>query len=220
MRQIEAYLQNVRGVDITLRWVPYDDFAELYQAVRDGRGGVIGLAGTTVTEQRQREVKFVGTFFSNRPVLVTHNSVPQLGSRAELPKRLAGFTALALRGTTLEARLRRLQSEGWTDLRIEVIPTLDAVVERLARDPRTFAYLDLNMFWVARKNRLPLSRHTVADEPPEDLAFIAPLGSDSAEPLAAFFAANGGYRNSRPYRQLMIKHLGIELRDLLDTGSR
>jgi ABC-type amino acid transport substrate-binding protein len=220
MRQIQGYLKNVRGVDVTARWVPYADFGELYQAVRGGRGGVIGLAGTTVTEARKHEVAFVGSFFSNRPVLVTHSSVPPLASRAELPTRLAGFTALALNGTTLEALARRLQAEGWPDLEIEVIPTIDQLVERLTRDPRTFAYLDLNMFWIARKNQLPVTRHTVADGPPEDLAFIAPLGSDWAEPLSAFFDANGGYRNSRPYRQLMIKHLGIELRDLLDTGAR
>jgi putative glutamine transport system substrate-binding protein len=219
MRQLEAYLRNVRGVDLTIRWIPYGDFADFYQAVRTGRGGVIGLAGTTITEARKREVAFAPSFFSNRAVLVTHSSVPQLPGRDAIPARLAGFTALALNGTTLEARLRALQAAGWSDLEIEVFEALGPLVERLVRDPKTFAYLDLNMYWLARKNQQPLTRHTAADEPPEDLAYIVPLGSDWVTPMAEFFSANGGYRNSRAYRQLMIKHLGIDLRDLLDTGA-
>jgi putative glutamine transport system substrate-binding protein len=219
LRQFEAYLKNVRGIDLTLRWLPYGDFADLYAAVRTGRGGVIGLAGVTVTEARRREVAFVPSIFANRAVLVTHSSVPQLPSRAAIPTQLAGFKALALNGTTLEARLRQLAADGWPDLEIEVFESIPAIVERLARDPKTFAYLDLNMFWQARQDKLAVIRHSAADEPAEDLAYILPLGSDWVQPISEFYAAGGGYRNSRAYRQLMIKHLGVDLRELLDTDS-
>jgi ABC-type amino acid transport substrate-binding protein len=219
MRQFEAHTKNVRGVDLDLVWVPYSDFAAFYDAVRTGRGGVVGLAGTTITEARRREVGFLPSFFSNRVVLATHESVPQLGNRADLARRFAGFTALALNGTTLEARLRQLQRESWPDLKIEVFPAIEPVIERLSRDPRTFAFLDLNMFWLAKQEKRPVVRHTAGDEPSEELAYIVPLGSDWVTPFTEFFAANGGYRNSRAYRQLMIKHLGVDLRELLDTGG-
>jgi putative glutamine transport system substrate-binding protein len=218
VEQLKSYLKNVRGTDVTLRFVRYDDFPRLYTDVRNGQGGVLGLAGTTINEARKKEVAFGPPFFSNVPVLVTNAAVPDLSRRDRIATEFAGFTALAFRGTTLEAILRRLKAESFPTLNIETVDTYQEIVQRLSRDPRAFAYLDLNIFWVARKGGAAIKRHRVADEPREEFAFILPLGSDWRAPLGEFFAANGGYRQSRAYRSLVIKHLGVELKELLDVG--
>lgn len=219
MEQLRSYLKNVRGVDVTFNNVLYDDFPRLYADVRHGRGGVIGLAGTTINEPRKKEVSFSPPFISSMPVLVTNPAVPDLSSREKMPVELAGFTALAFRGTTLETLTRRVKAERWPSLSIEVVPTFQEITARLSRDPKAFAYLDLVVFWSERKRGARIKRHRVADEPGEDFGFIMPLGSDWQAPIADFFAANGGYRNSRAYRQLMIKHLGVDLKELLDVDS-
>jgi putative glutamine transport system substrate-binding protein len=220
MEQLRSYLKNVRGADVSYRFVPYGEFPRFYDDVRHGSGGVIGLAGTTVTEARKREIAFSPPFFSSRPVLVTHASVAELATRDQMASHFAGFTGLAFRGTTLEGLVRRLAAEGHPPLPVESLSTYQEIVQRLARDPKAFAYLDLNIYWVARKGGLALRRHRVADEPREDFALIMPLGSDWRRPIADFFAAGGGYRHSRSYRSLMIKHLGVDLDDLLETGAR
>jgi len=218
--QFKSYLKNVRGADVTLQWLPYEkDFARFYADVRNGRGGVIGLASTTITPEREKEIDFGPPFFANTPVLVTNRSVPQLTSREAMPQELAGFTALAFKGTTLEALVHKLKAERMPDLRVETFADYHDIIKRLAQDPKTFAYLDLNIFWTERKLGVPLERHRVADQPREDFGFILPKGSDSVGPLRDFFAANGGYRNSRAYRQLMIKHLGVDLKELLESGG-
>ncbi len=187
--------------------------------MRHGQGGVFGLAGVTINEARKKEVGFSPPFFANVPVLVANRAVPDLTSRDRIPIELAGFTALAFHGTTLETRLERLRAESFPSLRIESVTSYRDIVARLSRDPRTFAYLDLNIFWTQRKAGAPIKRHRVADGPREDFGIVMPLGSDWGAPLANFFAAAGGYRQSRAYRSLMIKHLGVDLDELLDTGG-
>jgi hypothetical protein len=220
MEQFRSYLKNVRGADVTFRYVPFEgDYQRFYGAVRSGTGGVFGLAGTTITEPRKKEVAFGPPYFASLPVLVTNAAVPDLTSRDRIPSELAGFTAVAFRGTTLETMLRRLKAESYPTLPIEVLATHQEVVQRLARDPKTFTYLDLSIFWVHRKAGAPIKRHRAADGQREDFGFIMPLGSDWQQPLNDFFAAGGGYRNSRAYRSLVIKHLGVELEELLEIGG-
>jgi len=218
--QFRTYLKNVRGTDVTLRTAEYTDFAQFYAEVQRGQGGVVGVSGTTVTEARKKEVAFSPPYMSSRPVLVTNAAVPDLTRRDRIATELAGFTGLAFRGTTLDALMRRLKAESFPTLQIEAVTTTQEISDRLSRDPKAFAYMDLSVFWVCRKGGAPIKRHRVADGPPEDFAFILPLGSDWQVPLADFFAANGGYRKGRAYRQLMIKHLGVELEELLDTSGR
>jgi putative glutamine transport system substrate-binding protein len=220
MEQLRSYLKNVRGADVTYRFVPYGEFPRFYEDVRRGRGGVIGLAGTTLTEARKREISFSPPFFASRPVLVTNAAVPELASREHMAAELAGFTGIAFRGTTLDVLVRRLAAEGHPALPVESLSTYQEVVQRISRDPKAFAYLDLNIFWVARKGGAAIRRHRVADEPREDFALIMPLRSDWQRPVADFFAAGGGYRNSRSYRSLVIKHLGVDLDELLENRSR
>ena len=218
--QFRTYLKNVRGTDVTLRTAEYADFGQFYAEVQRGHGGVVGVSGTTVTEARRKEVAFSPPYMSSRPVLVTNAAVPDLTRRDRIASELAGFTGLAFRGTTLDALMQHLKAESFPALQIESVTTTKEISDRLSRDPKAFAYMDLSVFWVCRKGGAPLKRHRVADGPPEDFAFILPLGSDWQAPLAEFFAANGGYRKSRAYRQLMIKHLGVELEELLETGGR
>jgi ABC-type amino acid transport substrate-binding protein len=221
MDQFKSYLKNVRNVDVTYRHVPFDDFPRFYAAVREGQGGVIGLAGTTITEERKKEVTFGPPFFSSMPVLVTNAAVPEVTSRERVPTELAGFTALAFRGTTLDALTRRFKAERWPNLNVESVATFHEITDRLSRDPKAFAFLDLNVFWVQRKAGARIKRHRAADGAREEFGFTMPLGSDWAAPLAEFFAAGGGYRNSRAYRQLLIKHLGVDLKELFEaTGGR
>jgi len=220
MEQFRSYLKNVRNVDVDYRHVPYDDFPRFYAAVREGQGGVIGLAGTTITEERKKEVTFGPPFFSSMPVLVTNAAVPDVTSRERVPTELAGFTALAFRGTTLAALTQRFKAERWPALTVETVPTFQEITDRLSRDPKAFAFLDLNVFWVQRKAGARIKRHRAADGPHEEFGFTMPLGSDWAAPLADFFAAGGGYRNSRAYRQLLIKHLGVDLKELFEATGR
>jgi putative glutamine transport system substrate-binding protein len=214
-----SYLKNVRGVDVQLQLVAYDDFPRFYADVKGGQGGVFGLAGTTITEARRAEVAFSPPFFSNMPVLVTNDEVPDLTRRDHMASELAGFTGLAFRGTTLEALLHRVAAERFPGLRIESVPSFHTIVDRLSRDRRAFAYLDLNVFWVERKKGAAIKRHRVADGPHEEFGILMPLDSDWQRPLADFFAAAGGYRNSRAYRSLLIEHLGVDLGELLASGK-
>jgi len=220
MDQFKSYLKNVKNVDVTYRHVPYDDFSRFYAAVREGQGGVVGLAGTTITAERKKEVTFGPPFFSSFPVLVTNAAVPDVTSREKIPTELAGFTALAFRGTTNETQLRQFKAEHWPALSIEVVPNFHDITARLSHDTKAFAFLDLNVFWVERKRGARIKRHRAADGPHEDFGFTMPLGSDWAAPLGEFFAANGGYRNSRSYRQLLIKYLGVDLKELFEATGR
>src|ERR1044072_3211367 len=159
MDQFKSYLKNVRNVDVEYRHVPYDDFPRFYAAVREGQGGVVGLAGTTINEERKKEITFGPPFFSSMPVLVTNAAVPDVTSRERIPTELAGFTALAFRGTTLDAVTRKQQAERWPTLDVKRVAPSHEITDRLSRDPKAFAFLDPNVFWVQRKGGARIKRH-------------------------------------------------------------
>ncbi len=129
-----------------MRTAEYTDFPKFYAEVQHGQGGVVGVSGTTVTEARKKEVAFSPPYMSSRPVLVTNAAVPDLTSRDRIATELAGFTALAFRGTTLDALTRRLKAESFPALQIEAVTSTKEISDRLSRDPKAFALMALSVF--------------------------------------------------------------------------
>ncbi|TVQ65748.1 MAG: amino acid ABC transporter substrate-binding protein, partial [Balneolaceae bacterium] len=58
-------------------------------------------------------------------------------------------------------------------------------------------------------------RHEIADDANEQFGFIMPLSSDWIDPITGFFEHDGGFVNSRDYREIMRKHLGEGMMDVL-----
>jgi ABC-type amino acid transport substrate-binding protein len=207
MRAFAGWLEAERGVRLTLDFVEEPDWRVFYRRVRDARGGVFGLGNVTITEARRAELQFSPPYLTNVAVLITHESVPELPTVGALPETFAGLAPLAFAGTLHEQRLRALRDAHAPGVEIAMATSNAEIIERVASGGY-YAYVDAYNYWRAREAGAPLRRHPAGDDPGEEFGIILPLNADWGEPLAAFFAHDGGFLQSAAYRALLVEHLG------------
>lgn len=217
MRQFAAWVQEAKGVRVDLEFVEEQDWRTFYSRVREGGTGLFGIGNVTITQARRSELQFSPAYLTNVAVLITRDDVPELTSPAAAATAFSGLDALAFEGTLHETRLRALRDEYLPDASVAMASTNDEILDRVA-EGGWFAYIDAYNYWRARDGGAPLRRHPVADDPAEEFGVIMPLQSDWGPVMEAFFEADGGYRNTPEYRDLLIRHLGEPLTRALEAA--
>lgn len=219
-RDFIDYVNVEYGVSVSIKYEPIESFTDFYERVRDGNGGVFGVANVTITEERQEELRFSPSYMTNIATLITHSDTAELTEMDEIPQRFAGLDALAFEGTLHEERLRAIADHYDLDIAIDFAHSNNEIIEQVAEENRYFAYVDIYNYWRAAQNGTPLQRHAAGDEASEQFGVIMPLNNDWYPLMDEFFEAEGGYVQSDRYRYLMETHLGTELADLLlDPGT-
>ncbi len=184
------------------------NFKGMYEKVKGSIGGVFGLGNVTITEERKKEVKFSPAFITNFAILITNGSISTLSKFEDLPATFAGLTAYGAKGTTNEKRLQDLKRKYYPAMKMSSTTTSQETLEKVASDPKGFAYLDLAFYLEAVQMNKGIKRHPIGDMAAEQFGFIMPMNSDWSPLLNEFFDANGGYVNSQQYRSILLKHLG------------
>lgn len=204
-----AWVAENKNVKLEVAWAGDGaSFRSMYDNVRNGSGGVLGLGNITITDERRREVKFSPPFLTNFAILVTQSSVPTLGRLEDMPTTFARLSGYGARGTTNEKRLADLKQKYFPALTIAPTATSQETLERVLADPLGVAYLDFTYYLEAARTKKPLKRHPVADKAAEQFGFIMPLNSDWGGVMDEFFKARGGYLGTAAYRAILLKHLG------------
>jgi hypothetical protein len=219
VHEFTRWVRDAQGVELSTRFVEEPDWRTFYGRVRDAEGGVFGLGNVTITEARRAELGFTPPYLTSFPVLITHAEVPEIAGIEEVATRFRGLTPLAFGGTLHEARLRTLRDAHLPGTAIETAASNAEILERVAQG-RHFAYVDGYNYWRARAVGAPLRHHAVADGPQEEFGIIHPLSSDWGPPWDAFFAHEGGFRNSQAYRGILVEHLGEGLAEALEAARR
>ena len=214
------YVKETYGIQLNARFVGNgSSFRAMYDGVKNGSNGVFGLGNITVTEARKSEIKFSPSFITNFAILVTHNSVPTLKSKSEIPQVFNGFSAYTAKGTLNERRINNLKQEYFPSLKINYVNSSPEVLAKILADKQSFSFLDLAFYLDAVKDRAPIKRHQVGDEGSEEFAYVMPMSSDWQPIMEEFFAANGGYKNSTAYKKILVNHLGLSAVKLLDSTT-
>ena len=214
-RDFIEYTEETHDVEIELNLNPIDRFSEFYQTVVEGNYGEFGVANVTITEERRNELAFSPHYMNNIAVLVTHSSIEELGSMAEISEAFSGLNGLAFEGTLHESRIREIKNIHKPDLEIDFAHSNNEIIERVSAGNNYFAYVDIYNYYRARNQGAELQRHSVGDDPGEMFGVIMPHGSDWQEVIDEFFGHNGGYINSDRYHEILETHLGTELAGLL-----
>lgn len=208
------YLENTEDVRIDVQYVPYSNFSEFYNNVVNAGAGVIGTGSVTISESRKRELTFSPPYFSNIAVLVTGPETPDLTDFTEWNREIQSLTAVAYTGTTHEKRIVSIKNSKLPRLDISYVDSDEEVIASILDSPNRFGYIDLPIFWAAIKADRPLKRHPFGDEPGEKFGFIMPKDSDWSGPLYRFFIG-AGFRSSDTYRQIVIRHLGMDINEFM-----
>lgn len=209
MHDFVNWVNTTRGVQLNSKFVgDGSSFRGMYDKTKNGSGGVFGLGNITITEERKREVKFSTPFITNFAILTTQTSVPTLAKLEDLPKTFSGFTAYTTKGSLQEKRIMDLKSKYFPEVKVSGLTTSQEVLEKVFADPKGFAYLDLAFYIEAVQLKKPIKRHPVGDKTSDQFGFIMPNNSDWLPVMEEFFKANGGYMNSKEYKNILIRHLG------------
>lgn len=214
MRWFAEWLEQDRGLDVTLDFVPETDWRVFYARVRDAGDGVLGLGNVTITEARAEELAFSPPYLQNIAVLVSHRQVPELEGPQDIAEQFSELTPLAFEGTLHEMRLRELAQTHLPDTQLAFSGSNDDILERVAGGGY-FAYVDGYNYFRAREQGAELRRHAAFDDPGEEFGVIMPLGSDWQPVLEAFFQHDGGVLVSERYRHILSRHLGDSVTEML-----
>jgi ABC-type amino acid transport substrate-binding protein len=221
MNDFVKWVNANKGVNITSKFVgDGSSFRGMYDKTKAGSGGVFGLGNITITDDRKKEVKFSTPFITNFAILTTQTSVPTLAKLEDLPKTFAGFTAYTTKGSLQEKRIADLKSKYYPEVKITGLTTSQEVLEKVFADPKGFAYLDLAFYIEAVQMKKPVKRHPVGDKTSDQFGFIMPNNSDWSPVFDEFFKANGGYMNTKEYKNILIKHLGESGVKLLNSAKQ
>ena len=215
IREFIQWAETEYRVEITASFVPEESFSRFYRNVAGADQGVIGMANVTITEERREELDFSPPYMQNIAVLITHDSIDELESFDRLNEQFAGMQALAFEGTLHQERLEQIRDRYHPDLDILMGHSNDEILNRVAVDPSLFAYIDIYNYWRAAKRGGPVRRHPVGDDAAEEFGYILPPGSDWTPLMQEFFERNDGFTASDAYREIMNRHLGAELANLL-----
>jgi ABC-type amino acid transport substrate-binding protein len=220
MNDFKEWMKTAKGVNVTTKFVgDGTSFRGMYDKTKAGDGGVFGLGNVTITDERKKEVKFSPPIITNNAILVTQPSVPTLAKLEDLSKTFADFTAYTAKGTLNEKRTTDLKKYN-SALKITYTTTSQETLEKVFADPKGFAYLDLAFYIEAVQLKKPVKRHPVGDKSAEQFGIVMPANSDWSPVIEEFFKSNGGYTNSKAYKQILIKHLGESGVKLLQAGNK
>ncbi|MBC7920376.1 MAG: histidine kinase [Ferruginibacter sp.] len=206
---LESFGQFVRqhyGYDLRLRWVNGGSFERVYERVRTSPvPGLFGAACFSITPERQREVQFTPAYMPDLNVLVTHASAPDYASARDFIRALPKLKAYTMRNTTMAQDVDSLRRAFYPALPVEVVPNDYDVLERIAQNKGTFAYVPLSQYFYARRRMPNLKRQTVLLSERIGFAAIHPRHSDWNEPMWAFVRAPNAEENND---QVIQKYLG------------
>ena len=183
-------------------------FKSMYDNVKKSKNGVVGLGNVTITEERKKELKFGPPFFTNLTFLLTQKDVPTLAKLEDIKTRFTELTSYTAKGTLSEKKTLDLKQKYFPDMKIVYTASSQETYEKVAADPKGFAYLELAYYLESVQQRKPLKRHAVGDKASDKFGFIMPMNSDWQPVFEEFFKADGGYTSSSSYKKILSKHLG------------
>ncbi|TRW49751.1 transporter substrate-binding domain-containing protein [Aliidiomarina halalkaliphila] len=217
MRDFVSWFERYHAVRVNLEFVEETNWQRFYQRIVDAQGGVFGLGNVTITEERRAELQFSPAYLNNVAVLVTHNGIAELTDWMDFPEVFADLEPMAFSGTLHEERIRGIRDRFQPGVDIHPAESNPEIIDAVSHDGM-YSYIDAYNYWRAVEQGAPLRHHPIADEHGETFGIIMPHSNDWATLMVAFFAADGGYRNTPRYRQIMETHLGEALTETLENA--
>lgn len=212
MEGFVPFLKKTYGTDVTLQWVDARAFEPIYPAIRQSKEkGLFAMSYYSITGERKKEVKFSPPYMPDLNILVTSNNLPVYNNEKDFTgdmQRLSGYT---MANTTMEEdmnQLRRIQPA------LSVSNRLDdyEVLNQIAAVNNAFGYVPLSIYVLALQRGTKVKRQKILATRREGLAAIYTKNSDWDEPVNAYFKSEDCRILTR---QLIRKHLGVEVADII-----
>jgi membrane-bound lytic murein transglycosylase MltF len=208
-----AFVQKKYSKKVTLQYVGKEPVFTNFLATTQKGVNILGVTNVTITDERKKILKFTPPFISNPVVLLTHKDAPAVTSMAELSKKLDGYSAEIIGGSTHVKYINKVKKENWPSLSISYGPSGQEILKKITPTSKLFTILDFTEFVDANRRRLPVKKQNVDFGDPEQLAFVMSKQSDWDEVWKEFLTDE--YRKSPQYRKNVSDHLGMAFLSIL-----
>ncbi|MFM8835178.1 MAG: hypothetical protein ACKOE5_13930 [Cytophagales bacterium] len=208
-----AFVQKKYSKNVTIQYIGKEPVFSKFLATTEKSPNLLGVTNVTITEERKKVLKFTPPFISNPIVLLTHKDAPVVSSFAEISKKLDGYSAEIIGGSTHVKFINTIKKENWPNLTITWGPSGPEILKKIVADSKLFTILDFTEFVDANRKRLPVKKQNVDFGDPEQLAFAMAKQNDWDEPWKAFMTDE--YRKSPQYRKYVSDNLGMAFLSVL-----
>lgn len=207
-----TWLKSRKQMDVTVKYVKFNDFDQFYSKTRAATKNTIGLGSVTVNAERRKEVDFTPAYLKNVSFCVTNGNAPDIKAKNhdEIVKVLGSMTGLTLANSTLNKHLEDLRKAHLPELKIQNRQDEVKIMDEIARNVLYFGYVDAVSFWSYLKSNPSkfLKNQKTMSLSQEELAFVLPKGSKHLESFNEFFNGAAGFRKSKEYTSVLERHLG------------
>ena len=213
LNDFTAFVQKQYGKNVTIQYVGKEPVFTKFLATTEKSPNILGVTNVTITEERKKVLKFTPPFISNPVVLLTHKDAPAISSFAEISKKLDGYSAEIIAGSTHVKFINKIKKENWPNLNITWGSSGQEILKKVVTNPKLFTILDFTEFVDANRKRMPVKKQNVDFGEPEQLAFAMAKQNDWEEPWKAFMTDE--YRKSPQYRKKVSDHMGMAFLSVL-----
>jgi len=213
LKDFVDYVKTKHNKKITLQYVGKEPVFTNFLSTTQKSINILGVTNVTITDERKKILKFTPPFISNPVVLLTHKEAPAVASFAELSKKLNGYSAEIIGGSTHVKYINKIKKENWPSLNITYGPSGQEIIKKIATNPKLFTIVDFTEFVDANRRRLPVKKQNLEFGDPEQLAFIMSKQSDWDEIWKLFLTDE--YRKSPKFRKNVSDNLGMAFLSIL-----
>ena len=207
------YVKANHNTKITIEYVGKEPVFTNFLSTIQNSKNILGVTNVTITEERKKILKFTPPFISNPVVLLTHKEAPVVTSFEELSKKLDGYTAEIIGGSTHMKYINKIKKDNWPTLSISYGTSGQEILKKIGTNPKLFTILDFTEFVDANRRRLPVKKQNLEFGDPEQLAFIMSKQSDWDEVWKLFLTDE--YRKSPKFRKNVSENLGMAFLSIL-----
>jgi ABC-type amino acid transport substrate-binding protein len=207
------YVKDKYGKTIEVNYAGEERDFSNFLKVSQNTANILGVANTSITEERKKIMKFTPPYMSTPLVLLTNANAPTLKNLEDLPKVYAGFTAEVISGSTHVSYIEKIKSQYYPGLTIVYAKSSESVIKNLSTNPKIFSVLDFTEYVGVVRRKLPIKRQDVDLGNAENLGFIMAKQSDWEAVWNEFLTPE--YRKSVEYRKIISDNLGATFLSLV-----
>ncbi|MAY84987.1 MAG: hypothetical protein CMP59_12730 [Flavobacteriales bacterium] len=212
LERFAQWLQDHKGVSISLNYTKHEAFDDLYNSIKAAKGSHIGVGTITRTRKRELEVDFSAPYLRNVSVLVSAAPVKTARSQQELKELLINMEAYTIKGSIHEEHLQALYDGFGIAPKINYVKDPVEIFEKIKESPRNLGYVDVITFWKYIKSAdEPIKMHKIANSNDEYFGFIFPKNSGWAFEFNEFFESGFGFTSTKEYHKILEKYLSYEI---------
>ena len=218
MKSFADFVRGKYDVNIQLKWTEAESFNAIINIISDasGRQSSIGVSAFSITDERQRIMRFSKPYFPDITVLVSSQGTEIVDTYEEIHDMMSVMTAVTIKGTNYENLLLDLQENLNEDFKIHYIESDQNILDNIAKAPDRFGFIDLPIYLMLVTRGGELVRQNFFTVKGTGYGFAMPINSDWKVVFDEFLMSQTA---DNQIAEIISKYLGNELYQFIQQAE-